>query len=111
MGFIKLHINTDAKTKKIYARVTTDDKCANSPQFEELAEQVFANAEKTLNVSTPTDTRIEANGAYDTRKIRIYRSENGICPQIPIRINLSGNACGYVPRKEVGFMQLAVLII
>ena len=40
--FIKMHVGTDIKTKKIYAVVITDDKCVDSPQFEELVEQAFA---------------------------------------------------------------------
>ena len=105
-GFIKLHVGVDTKTKKIYAVVITDDKCGDTPQFEGLVEQAFANAEKSSNVSTPADARIAADGAYDTRKIRGYCNENGICPQIPTGINFSGNAGGCVPCKEVGFMQL-----
>ncbi len=57
-GFIKLHVGVDAKTKKIYAVVITDDKCGDSPQFEELVEQAFANAEKSSNVETSTDTKV-----------------------------------------------------
>ena len=32
-------------------------------------------------------------------------AENGIRPQIPVRINFSGNSGGCVSRKEAGFMQ------
>ena len=46
-GFIKLHVGVDARTKKIYAVAITDDKCGDSPQFEELVEQAFANAEES----------------------------------------------------------------
>ena len=108
-GFIKLHVGVDARTKKIYAVVITDDKCGDSPQFEEPAEpaeQAFANAEKSSSVNTPADPMIAADGAYDTRKIRRYCSEKGIAPQIPIRINFSGNSGGCASRKEAGFMQL-----
>ena len=80
-GFIKLHVGVDARTKKIYAVVITDDKCGDSPQFEEPAEpaeQAFANAEKSSSVNTPADPMIAADGAYDTRKIRRYCSEKGI---------------------------------
>ena len=105
-GFIKLHVGVDARTKKIYAVVITDDKCGDSPQFEELAEQAFANAEKSSNVNTPADPMIAADGAYDTRKIRRYCSEKGIAQQIPVRINFSGNSGGCVSRKEAGFIQL-----
>ena len=105
-GFIKLHAGVDAKTKKIYAVVITDYKCGDSPQFEELVKQAFTNAEKSSNVSTPADAKITSDGAYDTRKIRGYCSENGIELQIPICINFSGNAGGCMPRKEAGFMQL-----
>ena len=42
-GFIKLHVGVDTRTKKIYAVVITDDKCGDSPQFEELVGQAFAN--------------------------------------------------------------------
>ena len=95
-GFIKLHVGVDARTKKIYAVAITDDKCGDSPQFEELAEQAFANAEKSSNVNTPADPRIAADGAYDTRKIRRYCSEKGIAPHIQVRINFSGNSGGCV---------------
>ncbi len=46
-GFIKLHVGVDTRTKKIYAVIITDDKCGDSPQFEELVEQAFTNAEKS----------------------------------------------------------------
>ena len=65
-GFIKLYVGGDAKTKKICAVVITDDKCGDSPQFEELVEQAFANAEKTPNTVTSADTAVAADGAYDT---------------------------------------------
>ena len=105
-GFIKLHVGVDTRTKKIYLRRGHNRRqVGGSPQFEELAEQAFANAEKSSNVNTPADPRIAADGAYDTRKIRRYCSENGIRPQIPVRINFSGNSGGCVSRKEAGFMQ------
>ena len=55
-GFIKLHVGVDARTKKIYAVAITDDKCGDSPQFEELVEQAFANAEESPNAA-PLQTR------------------------------------------------------
>ena len=106
-GFIKLHIGVDAKTKKIYAVVITDDKCGDSPQFKELVEQAFANAEKTPNAVTSADTAVAADGAYDTKKIRGYCDDHNICPLIPIRIDFAGNANGCMPRKKEGFRQLA----
>ena len=106
-GFIKLHIGVDAKTKKIYAVVITDDKCGDSPQFEELVEQAFANAEKTPNAIASADTTVAADGAYDTKKIRKYCDDHEICPLIPIRIDFAGNANGCMPRKKEGFRQLA----
>ena len=108
-GFIKLHVGVNVRTKKIYAVVITDDKCGDSPQFEEpaeQAEQAFANAEKSSSVNTPADPMIAADGAYDTRTIRRYCSEKGIVLQIPVRINFSGNSGGCVSRKEAGSMQL-----
>ena len=106
-GFIKLHIGVDAKTKKIYAVVITDDKCGDSPQFEELAEQAFANVEKSSNASTSADAKVAADGAYDTGKIYKYCDDHRIDPLIPIRINFAGNANGCMPRKEEGFRQMA----
>ena len=106
-GFIKLYIGVDAKTKKIYAVVITDDKCGDSPQFEELVEQAFANAEKSPNTVTSADTAVAADGAYDTRKIRKYCDDHKICPLIPTRIDFARNANGCMPRKKEGFRQLA----
>ena len=105
-GFIKLHVGVDTRTKKIYAVVITDDKCGDSPQFEELVEQAFANAEKSPNVGTSADAGIAAGGAYDTKNIRSYCNEHGINPLIPVRIDFAGNANGCMPRKEAGFRQL-----
>ena len=105
-GFIKLHVGVDTKTKKIYAVVITDDKCGDSPQFEELVEQAFANAEKSPNVDTSAATGVAADGAYDTKNIRSYCSERGTNPLIPVRIDFAGNANGCMPRKEAGFRQL-----
>ena len=45
-GFIKLHVGVDTKTKKIYAVVITDDKCGDSPQFEELVGAGFCKCGK-----------------------------------------------------------------
>ena len=106
-GFIKLHVGVDTKTKKIYAVVITDDKCGDSPQFEELVEQAFANAEKSPTTVTSADTAVAADGAYDTKKIRGYCDDHGIRPLIPIRIDFAGNANGCMPRKKEGFRQLA----
>ena len=97
----------DTKTKKIYAVVITDDKCGDSPQFEELVEQAFANAEKSPTTVTSADTAVAADGAYDTKKIRGYCDDHEICPLIPIRIDFAGNANGCMPRKKEGFRQLA----
>ena len=105
-GFIKLHIGVDAKTKKIYAAVITDDKCGDSPQFEELVGQAFANAEKSPNVETSADTKVAADGAYDTRDIYNYCNKYEIEPLIPVRINFAGNANGCMSRKKAGFEQL-----
>ena len=104
-GFIKLYIGVDARTKKIYVVVITNGKCGDTPQFEELAEQAFVNAEKSSNAST-TNSRITSDGAYDTRNIRRYCNKNGIRPQILVCINFSGNADGCMSHKEVGLMQL-----
>ena len=104
-GFIKLHIGVDAKTKKIYAAVITDDKCGDSPQFEELVGQAFANAEKSPNVETSADTKVAADGAYDTRDIYNYCNKYEIEPLIPVRINFAGNANGCMSRKKAGFEQ------
>ena len=105
-GFIKLHVGVDARTKKIYAVAITDDKCGDSPQFEELVEQALANAEKSPNADTSADTAAAGDGAYDTQKIRRYCDEHGIAPLIPIRIDFAGKANGCMPRKEAGFRQL-----
>ena len=59
-GFIKMHVGVDAKTKKIYAVAITDDKCGDSPQFEELVEQAFANAEESPNAGTSAGTAAQA---------------------------------------------------
>ena len=99
-------MGVDTKTKKIYAVVITDDKCGDSPQFEELVEQAFANAEKSPNVDTSADTGVAADGAYDTKNIRSYCNERGTNPLIPVRIDFAGNANGCMPRKEAGFRQL-----
>ena len=46
-GFIKLHVGVDTgRTKKIYAVVITDDKCGDSPQFEELVGAGFCKCGK-----------------------------------------------------------------
>ncbi len=108
-GFIKMHVGVDAKTKKIYAVAITDDKCGDSPQFEELVEQAFANAEESPNAGTSAGTAAAGDGAYDTQKIRRYCDEHGIAPLIPIRIDFAGKANGCMPRKEAGFRQLGGL--
>ncbi len=105
-GFIKLHVGVDARTKKIYAVAITDDKCGDPAQFEGLVEQAFANAEKSPNTNTSADTKVAADGAYDTRSIHKYCHEHGIDPLIPVRINFAGKADGCMPRKEAGFRQL-----
>ncbi len=105
-GFIKMHVGVDAKTKKIYAVAITDDRCGDSPQFEELVEQAFANAEKSPSADTSAGTRVAADGAYDTRKIHRYCDDRGISPLIPVRINFAGKAKGCMPRKKAGFEQL-----
>ena len=93
--------------KKIYAVVITDDKCGDSPQFEELVQgQAFANAEKSPNAGTSADAGIAAGGAYDTKNIRSYCNEHEINPLIPVCIDFAGNANGCMPRKEAGFRQL-----
>ena len=106
-GFIKLYVGADTQTKKIYAVVITDEKCEDSPQFEELVEQAFANAEKAPNAVTSADTAVAADGAYDTKKIHRYCDDHEICPLIPIRIDFAGNANGCMPRKKEGFRHLA----
>ena len=108
-GFIKLHVGVDAKTKKIYAVAITDDKCGDSPQFEELVGQALANAKKSPNSDTSAGTKAAADGAYDTQKIRRYCDEQGIEPLIPVRIDFAGKANGCMPRKEAGFRQLGDL--
>ena len=99
-GFIKMHVGVDAKTKKIYAVAITDDRCGDSPQFEELVEQAFANAEKSPSAYTSAGTRVAADGAYDTRKIHRYCDDRGISPLIPVRINFAGKvvSCTTLPR-------------
>ena len=87
-------MGVDTRTKKIYAVVITDDKCGDSPQFEELVGQAFANAEKSPNVGTSADAGIAADGAYDTKNIRSYFN-----PLIPVRIEMHAS-------KEAGFRQL-----
>ena len=108
-GFIKLHVGVDAKTKKIYAVAITDDKCGDSPQFEELVGQALANAKKSPNSDTSAGTKAAADGAYDAQKIRRYCDEQGIEPLIPVRIDFAGKANGCMPRKEAGFRQLGDL--
>ena len=105
-GFIKLHVSVDTRTKKIYAVVITDDKCGDSPQFEELVGQAFANAEKSPNVGTFADAGIAADGAYDTKNIRSYCNEHGINPLILARIDFAENVNGCMPRKAAGSRQL-----
>ena len=56
----KAYVGIDTRTKKIYAVVITDDKSGDSPQFEELLGQAFANAEKSPNAGTSADAGIEA---------------------------------------------------
>ena len=48
----KAAVGVDAKTEKIYAMVITDGKCGDSPQFEKLVEQTFANRSyaQTVNI-------------------------------------------------------------
>ena len=58
---------------------------------------------------TPADTRIAADGAYDTKNIRSYCNEHRSNPLIPVRIDFAGNANGCMPRKEAGFRQLGRL--
>ena len=55
-GFIKLHVGVDTRTKKIYAVVITDDKCGDSPQFEELVGrllQMRKNRQTRVRPQTP----------------------------------------------------------
>ena len=66
--------------QKIYAVVITDDKCGDSPQFEESGRAGFANAEKSPNVGSPqmpesqltvrTIPRISAATAASTESTR-----------------------------------------
>ena len=105
-SFIKFHIGVDSRTKKIYGVVITDEKSGDSPQLEKLIEQTYRNAEKSPNVETTKDTKVAADGAYDSNENYEYCEEQNIEPLIPVRINFSENADGSVSRKKAGFKQL-----
>ena len=56
----------NARTKKIYGVIITDEKSGDSPQLEKLIEQAYTNAKKSSNVETTKDTKVAADGAYDS---------------------------------------------
>lgn len=90
-GYLKIHLAVDVKTKQILAMEVTDERVADSDQFELLVK----DARRVANV-----VKVLGDGAYDSKEIFEYLEAEGITAGIRPRKSSSGKARGCWPRMR-----------
>ena len=81
-GYLKIHIATNVKTKKILSIKVTDEHVHDSKALPELVENIIKSDSRKITVG-----KIFADGTYDSNDIFRCLADNGILPCIKVRKN------------------------